>query len=136
MKRKIGLFVVAVLVGLQFVPVDRGNPPIRSDFSGPAEVKEILQRSCYDCHSNETRWPWYSRVAPVSFLVAGDVKEGREHLNFSDWGAYDGAARAKLGAEVLEVVEKREMPLPIYVLLHGEAKLTGSELTTLRGWRP
>lgn len=134
--RKIAVVLAVVLVALQFVPVGRENPPVLNDFAGPPAVKEILQRSCYDCHSNQTRWPWYARVAPVSFLVARDVRKGREELNFSDWGAYDRARRAQLGAEILEAVEKREMPLPAYVLLHGQAKLSGSELTTLRGWRP
>ena len=136
MAKKIGLAVLALLVLLQLVPVDRENPPVRSDFAGPPEVREILVRSCYDCHSNATRWPWYSRVAPISFLVAHDVDEGRAELNFSDWGAYDQARRAHLGAEILEAVEKGKMPMPVYVLMHGEAKLSGSELQTLRGWRP
>ncbi len=136
MAKKIGLAVLALLVLLQFVPVERANPPVRGDFDGPPEVREILVRSCYDCHSNLTRWPWYSRVAPISFLVAHDVEEGRGKLNFSEWGTYGQAERAHQGAEILEVLEKSEMPLPIYVLLHGEAKLSGSELQTLRGWRP
>jgi len=75
----------AVFVALQFVPVDTSNPPATVDIEAPADVKEILQRSCYDCHSNETRWPWYFRIAPFSWLAAHDVEEGREHLNFSEW---------------------------------------------------
>ena len=134
MTRKIGMAAVAVLLLLQLVPVGRENPPESAAFAGPPEVTAILERSCFDCHSHRTRWPWYSRVAPVSFLVARDVTEGREHLNFSAWGAYDRADRNRLLAGILEVVEKREMPLPVYVLMHGEAKLTGSELRTLREW--
>ncbi len=136
MARKIGWLAVLVLAALQFVPVTRDNPPVRGDFDGPPEVREILVRSYYDCHSNETAWPWYSRVAPISFLVAGHVEEARAELNFSEWRTYDRARRAKAGADILEQVEKREMPLPMYVIIHGQAKLSGSELQTLRDWRP
>lgn len=136
MMKKVGLAVLALLVLLQFVPVDRENPPVAGDFDGPAEVREILVRSCYDCHSNLTRWPWYSRVAPISFLVAHDVEEGRSKLNFSEWGTYGQAERAHQVAEVQDVIEEGEMPLPIYLLLHGGARLSGGDLQTLRGWRP
>ena len=134
--KKIGWLALLVLAALQFVPVERENPPVRGDFDGPPAVHEILQRSCYDCHSNEVRWPWYSRVAPISFLVARDVREARAELNFSDWRTYDTARRAKLGADIIEEIEKRKMPLPLYVIVHGDAKLSGSELQTLRDWRP
>lgn len=136
MARKIGLLALVVLAALQFVPVDRSNPPVRSDLDAPAAVKDILRRSCYDCHSNETTWPWYSRVAPMSLLVAHDVEEGRHELNFSEWGAYDQAKRAHLSGEIMEAIEKGKMPLPMYVLIHGDAKLSGSELQTLRAWNP
>ena len=136
MAKKIGLAVLALLVLLQFVPVDRENPPVPGDFDGPPAVRDILVRSCYDCHSNLTRWPWYSRVAPISFLVAHDVEEGRSKLNFSQWGTYGQAERAHQVAEIQEVIEEGEMPLPIYLLMHGEAKLSGGDLQTLRGWRP
>ncbi len=84
------LFVAAVvatvlLVVAQFVPIETSNPPVTADIGTPADVKGILERSCYDCHSNVTTWPWYSRVAPFSWLVAYDVAEAREHLNFSEW---------------------------------------------------
>lgn len=135
--KKRGIVALAVVaLALQLVPVDRSNPPVRSDFDGPPEVREILVRSCYDCHSNETVWPWYARVAPVSWLVARDVHAGRRELNFSEWGAYDRRRRGKLAVEMLEEIEGRKMPLPVYIYLHPEAKLTGSEIRTLRAWRP
>jgi hypothetical protein len=136
MLKKIILVLIIALIALQFVPVDRSNPPVRGDFDGPAEVREILVRSCYDCHSNETRWPWYSRIAPFSFMIADHVEEGRHELNFSEWRAYDQRMRAHKAGEIIEVVEKGEMPMPGYVLLHGEAKLTGNEIQTLRDWNP
>ena len=136
MARKIMLAAGVLLLLAQFVPVERDNPPVRGDFDGPAAVREILVRSCYDCHSNETHWPWYSKIAPMSWLVTHDVAEGREELNFSEWRTYDARKRTELAVEMLEMVEKREMPMPVYILLHGEAKLAGTEIGTLRGWRP
>ncbi len=136
MKRTIILVLVILVVGLQLVPVDRSNPPVMNDLQAPAAVKEILVRSCYDCHSNTTRWPWYARVAPVSWLVAGHVWDGRAALNFSAWLRYDYGEQQRLGAAVIETMEKHTMPLPAYIYLHPEAKLTGSEIRTLRGWRP
>ncbi|MCP4570889.1 MAG: heme-binding domain-containing protein [bacterium] len=136
MKRKVIIALVVVALGIQLVPVDRTNPPVLNDLHAPAEVKEILVRSCYDCHSNTTRWPWYAKIAPVSWLVSHDVDDGREELNFSDWRAYDARRQTHLATEILESIEKREMPMPIYIFLHGEAKLTGSEIGTLRAWRP
>ena len=73
-----GLALIVCLVAAQFVPVDRTNPPVGQEIVAPAEVMTVLERACYDCHSNETVWPAYSRVAPVSWLVARDVQEGRE----------------------------------------------------------
>lgn len=113
--------VVAVLV--QFVSVDRGNPAVQREIRWASEeTREMARRACYDCHSNETRWPWYSAVAPVSWLVAKDVAEGREHLNFSEWDQPNEDAH-----KILEVVEEGEMPLRKYLLLHPGARLDGEE---------
>jgi hypothetical protein len=131
------LVAAALLVAaIQFIPVRPGNPPVQGDFDGPPQVRAILVRSCYDCHSDETRWPWYSRVAPVSWMVAHHVDEGREKLNFSRWRSLDAAGRRRLAGEIVEEVEKSAMPLPAYLLLHGDARLTGDDLRTLRAWRP
>ncbi|MDH5429724.1 MAG: heme-binding domain-containing protein, partial [Nitrospirota bacterium] len=77
-----------VLIGIQFIPVNRTNPPMEEEIVALPDVKAILKRACYDCHSNETIWPWYSQVAPASWLLAWDVAEGREELNFSTWNRY------------------------------------------------
>lgn len=127
--------VAAVLVLMQLMPVDRSNPPSSSAMTHPAgEVGEILQAACYDCHTNETVWPWYSYVAPMSFFVADHVVEGREHLNFSTWGQESAADRDHMLDEVIEVVEEGEMPLRSYTLLHGEARLTDAQQTALIEW--
>lgn len=86
--RKLVFIIVLLIAAIQFVPVSRSNPPVETEIAVPDNVKSVLKRACYDCHSNEVKWPWYSYVAPVSWLVAYDVKEGREELNFSTWNRY------------------------------------------------
>ncbi len=137
MNRKIAYLLgalVVVLLAIQLVPVDRTNPAVVADFDGPAEVRAVLATSCYDCHSHETRWPWYSRVAPVSWLVAHDVEEARDRLNFSQWGAYDAKRQAKLAEEMWEEVEEGAMPLKLYLLAHPDARLSEAAKATLRDW--
>jgi hypothetical protein len=124
------LFVAA----LQLVPVDRANPPVASDLPAPAPVAEILRRSCYDCHSHETRWPWYAWVAPASWKVAYDVGEARAELNFSTWRSYRPDKRARLLEDVLEEIEEGSMPPRSYALLHPDAPLSAEERETLRAW--
>ena len=124
--------VIAIFAGIQLVPVDRSNPPVVSDFEAPLEVKTILKRSCYDCHSNEVNWPWYSYVAPVSWLVSYDVKEGREELNFSEWNKYSSDYEMK--EEIIEEISEGVMPLPIYLITHQNASVSQQELATLRQW--
>lgn len=137
MKRTLVMLVGAlaiVFVAVQLVPVDRNNPPVVADFDGPADVESVLRTSCYDCHSHEVRWPWYSRVAPASWLVAHDVREARDHLNFSKWEILDAKHRAKMAEEMWEEVEERQMPLPMYLLAHPDARLTETAKATLRRW--
>lgn len=124
--------LATVLVAIQFVPVERANPPVSREVAWDSPgTRELAQRACYDCHSNETVWPWYSRVAPASWLVAKDVDEGREHLNFSEWdGPNEGLD------EMVETIESGAMPLKPYVMLHPEAALSQREITELiRGLR-
>lgn len=131
---RIGLGVVAALAVLSLVPLDRSNPPVTAEIQAPAEVKAILRRSCWDCHSNETRWPWYAYVAPASFLVHHDVSEGRKHLNFSEWGGYQAARKAKRQEECGEEVEDGEMPMAVYLPLHPDAKLSEADKQVLEAW--
>lgn len=128
------LVVVVLLLGIQLVPVERSNPPVVANLEAPAAVEAVLRTSCYDCHSNETSWPWYSRVAPVSWLVADDVEEARKHLNFSSWGSYEPRKQARLREQVWEEVSDGEMPLLMYRLAHPAARLTPAARETLKGW--
>jgi cytochrome c551/c552 len=123
-----------LLILAQFVPVDRTNPPVEQDVAAPADVDSILRRACYDCHSNETVWPWYSRIAPVSWLVVHDTNEGREHVNFSTWNRLSPAERDEVLEELWEEVEADGMPLPIYVPMHPEARLSDADKAALQAW--
>jgi hypothetical protein len=131
---KLVLLLLLLGVAIQFFPVDRSNPPVQEDIAAPPQVKAILKRACYDCHSNETNWPWYSQVAPVSWLLAWDVHEGREELNFSTWNRYSLKKRNKFIKESWEEVEEGEMPPWFYLPLHPEASLSDQDHTVLREW--
>ena len=138
MLRKTALYsilgVVVLLVGMQFVQPDRTNPPASAAASFAAvakphpETAAILQRACADCHSHETTWPWYSRVAPVSWLVAGDVKQGRAHLNLSEWNFLSPEASMLKLKAACKQVKAGDMPLWQYRLMHPEARLTPADI--------
>jgi hypothetical protein len=119
---------------IQFVPVDRTNPPVTSEMQASVEVEAVLKRACYDCHSNETEWAWYSRVAPISWLIAHDVHEGRQALNFSTWGELGSDSRAETLEESWEEVEEGEMPPWFYIAPHQDARLTTEVKAMLRVW--
>jgi Haem-binding domain len=126
------LLVVGVLI--QFVPVEHSNPPVESDIPTSPEVKVILKRACYDCHSHEVVWLWYSRVAPVAWLIARDVREGREAVNFSTWNRYSSKEQSKKLRESWEEVDEGEMPPWYYTLPHPEARLSTQDRNVLRAW--
>jgi hypothetical protein len=127
--RRAAIVLVAVLVALQFVPYGRNhdNPPERVEpaWNSP-ETRALAVRACFDCHSNETKWPWYSHVAPASWLVQKDVDGGRRHLNFSRFDVPQKDAH-----EAAEEVQKGKMPLPVYLPLHPGARLSPVEKQTL-----
>jgi len=131
---RVVLGMAIVLIGIQFIPVNRSNPPVEEEITVSPEVKAILKRACFDCHSNETIWPGYSRVAPVSWLLAWDVGEGREELNFSTWNRYSQKKRDKIIKEIWEEVQEGEMPPWFYLPLHSDARLSESDRVVLRAW--
>lgn len=121
-----GLLVLFILI--QLIPFGRQhtNPPVVQEPQWDSvQTRELAQRACFDCHSNESVWLWYSNVAPVSWLVQRDVNEGREKLNFSDWG------RAREKDEIIEVIQEGEMPMAIYLIMHPEARLNAAEKKAL-----
>lgn len=125
-----------VFVLMQLWPVDRANPPVgRAAMALPAgEVGEVLRAACMDCHSHETVWPWYGRVAPGSWFMAWHVAEGREHMNLSTWGDLAADRQDHNLEEIIEMVEEAEMPLRSYTLLHGEARLSAAQRQALIDW--
>jgi len=127
-----GLILIALAI--QFIPVTRDNPPAAADLAAPAEVKAILKTSCYDCHSNETVWPWYSRVAPVSWLVTSDTSEGRRKFNFSNWNTYPPEKRTAILTHAVREIRRGDMPPWYYTIKHGEAKLTPEKKAVLEAW--
>ena len=128
------LAIVVVLVGIQLVPVDRSNPPVTADVPASLEVRAILRRACYDCHSNETVWTWYSKIAPVSWLVAYDVHEGRKELNYSTWDRYTAHEQNKKLKKSWEEVADNEMPPWFYLAIHRDAVLSAEDREVLRKW--
>jgi hypothetical protein len=100
----------------------------------PAGVENILKRSCYDCHSDHTSWPWYSSIAPVSWLVGDDVAKGRKKMNFSQWDKIPVTKREARLNEICEQIKADEMPLPPYLILHGDAKLSQADKDILCQW--
>ena len=131
---KILLVIALVLFAIQLVPVPRENPPVTAEIQAPDQVQSLLERSCYDCHSNHTVWPWYSQVAPVSWLVYRDVKKARDELNFSLWDEYTDRRRDHKLEEIEEKVSEGEMPLKIYLPLHPDARLSDADRQTLIDW--
>jgi len=129
--KKFLIALVVLFVGIQFIPVERTNPPVTSEVNAPADVKAILKKACYDCHSNETNWAWYTKVAPSSFLAVKDVNDGRKHLNFSEWNVNK---ESKYKEEIWDEIREEQMPPWQYKIIHSEAKLTPEEKNLLRNW--
>ena len=127
---------IVLALAIQVVRPARTNPAadptaaLTARVTVPAEVSAILDRSCRDCHSNATRWPWYTNVAPVSWWVIDHVNHGRSHFNYSEWGKYNAGERENLLKQVCELVRKGEMPLPSYLRMH-DAKLSAEDVQSL-----
>jgi len=131
------LFLVA-FIGIQFVRPERANPPTPAAASlqatTPPDINALLDRSCRDCHSNESRWPWYSYVAPASWLVVGDVNHAREHFNFSEWTSYPPDEQDKFLGAMCNLTQRGRMPLSQYLLIHRGAKLSAADVQALCAW--
>jgi len=132
--KQASIALLVVVAAIQFVPVERTNPPVDGEVPASAEVRAALQHSCYDCHSNATVWPWYGRVAPFSWLVAKDVREAREELNFSTWARLAPREQAHLLQEIGKEVEEGEMPPRLYLLPHPQARLSAADQAILQAW--
>ncbi len=140
LKRILAVLVVA-MVAIQFVRrPDRSVPEfdrtatLAARFAPPEGVERLLRTCCYDCHSYETRWPWYSRVAPFSWLIAHDIVEGREAMNFSTIGAEDPDDQREMLKECAREVKRGKMPLDIYTTIHKDAILSDAQRDELDDW--
>ena len=131
----LGLAAIAAGIAIaRLVPVKLTNPLPRGDFSAPPEIQATLKRACYDCHSNETRWPWYSRVAPFSWLIVHDVTLGRKEINFSEWAAYYPATRRRKLEWMGRALREEQMPPWLYLSMHPGARLTKGDRVALEQW--
>ena len=138
-KRFLILALIALVI-IQFFRPERNNAGYESlepflAETGPSEqVQGILKSACYDCHSNQTDYPWYAEVAPISFWLADHIEEGRHHLNFSAWKGYSAKKKDHKLEELEEEVEHGEMPLESYTFIHGDADLSPEQAQALTDW--
>lgn len=135
-----GITVGIVFLVIQAIQPERTNPPydpaltMQNDLSMPKNIANIFNRSCIDCHSDNTRWPLYAYIAPVSWLVSHDVTEGRKHFNMSEWGTYKTNRKIQRLSGIFQSITDKSMPLPKYLPLHPDARLTDAERDTLAQW--
>lgn len=136
MLKKTLIITIAILLGIQLISVDKTNPPIDDTLALKAapEIMKILKKGCYDCHSNETKWPLYSDIAPVSFFVASHVKKGRRAMNFSLWNQIDEKIKIERLKRGVIAVNNGSMALPSYLSAHEEAKLDKDEKAIITTW--
>jgi len=141
MIRKILLGLLAVLIIIQFFRPERNlsgddTGHLANLYSFPGDVAPLIEKACYDCHSNKTEYPWYANVQPAAWWLANHVKEGKEHLNFSAFTTYPREDHAHIFEEIVETVKEKEMPLKSYTFLglHPEAKLTDAQRMAITTW--
>jgi hypothetical protein len=131
--KNIAIFLVFLFLVIQSIRIDKTAEPLNpaTDFitltSANAEVANTLKIACYDCHSNQPTYPWYTNIAPVSWWIKHHINEGSHHLNFSIWGTYKDKRKHHKLEECIEMVEEGEMPMSSYTLMHGDAKLTDAQ---------
>lgn len=134
------IIIVILAIIIQLIPnkLPENKNALSNDLvlveKAPEEVKLILRKACYDCHSNQTTYPWYSYVAPVSWLITKDVREGREELNFSEWADQSKRKKIKILNEMADEMEDKKMPLKVYTITHRDAVLTDEEISTITTW--
>ena len=143
MKKVLSWFAIALatfFAGAQLVRPEKNNPSVdagqalESHVNVPPEVGAVLKRACSDCHSNQTRWPWYSNVAPASWYVVDHVNHGRTHLNFSTWSNYDKREAEEMLDLICHEVKSGAMPMESYLILHPDAKLSEGDVKMLCDW--
>ena len=140
MKKKISLALVVIFVLMQLYRPERNvsTEIPKTDFiqtlQPPKDIAQMIKTSCYDCHSNNTAYPWYVNVAPVSWFMAHHIDEAKEELNFSEWDTFSAKRKNKKLDEIEEMVDEGEMPMSSYLLMHSEAKLSDEQTKSLIDW--
>lgn len=140
MKRKIFIALSALFVIIQFFRADQLNPPkiAAEDFfamnEAPEEIASLIHSACYDCHSHHTSYPWYSQIAPVSWWMGDHVSEGRSHMNFSTWSHLSSKDVDHTLEEIIEVLEKKEMPMLPYMIMHKKAWINAEQRAELAAY--
>jgi len=138
--KKASLVVAAGLVVGQAVRPARANPPVdpaktlASSGEAPTAVVASLDRACHDCHSSNTDWPWYTNVAPISWWIVHHVNDGRREVSFSDWADLDPRRKSKKLGDICDQVQRKEMPMTSYLLIHREADLSDAERQAICDW--
>lgn len=138
--KKIFLYFLVFLAVIQLIRPKKNRNAIEPQnqisavIDVPQPVQAIFKRACNDCHSNQTNYTWYHEIAPMSWLVANHIKEGKKHLNFDEFAQYKARQRDHALQETLEVVEKGKMPMKGYVVFHPEAKLSQDDIQTIKSW--
>jgi uncharacterized membrane protein len=129
------IIVFVIFIAMQFFQVEHTNPTTNPllEINAPQEIKTILKKSCFDCHSNEVKYPWYSNIAPISWMISRHVNDARTLINFSTWEAYTPEEKEKKIKEVFRAVYAA-MPLSSYLSMHEEAQLTKEERAKVREW--
>lgn len=135
--KKIIFWTLVAFALIQFFPIDRTNQPVDTKVNfvdarkSPEKIRTLLKNACYDCHSNETVYPKYAFIAPVSWSVKSHVNEGREHLNFSVWGTYNNDLKENMLTKSVQTIQNKTMPMPGYIVYHKEANLSEAERALL-----
>ncbi|HTF33658.1 MAG TPA: heme-binding domain-containing protein [Myxococcota bacterium] len=136
MRRKVLVALACVFAGAQAIRFEHTNPPATGELAAPPSVQRVLRNGCYDCHSNETAWPWSANLAPISWLVHYDVTEGRRRLNFSNWDAYasDPETQIQKLKNIQKAMAADDMPPWYYRLLHPDSRLSESQRKAVVRW--
>ena len=138
--KRIMVVIVSVLVLIQFIRPKRNSAPglsptdISTKLEFPQEVQTILQNSCYDCHSDNTRYPWYAEVQPVGWLLSDDIQDGKKELNFSQFGSYTVRRQYIKLNNIIDQIKEEKMPLPKYLFIHTDARLSQEQRDIIIAW--
>ena len=138
--KKILLVLLVIFIVAQFFGPEKNEgdlasiEPFLKETMPPEDVKVILKKTCYDCHSSFTRYPWYNNITPVNYWMAEHVEDGKKHLDFSKWADYSVKKKDHKLEELIEMVEEKEMPLESYTWIHSEARLTDEQIESVNNW--